>query len=203
MTELLSEHGEPTTFDFAKYVSEKATVPDDSVVVYLDAKTAYEIDRLKQEHDEWQRDPGARSITEVAEVDERLEAMQEKIKESALTFHMRAVGEPERMVLQKKVRKELPLAKSLSEDEAEVVNGERYEATLNAWVGAAIIKVVTPEGAESHDKFDREKVADLRNILHAGEWNKLVGLFNDLAFNESLIDRAVDAGFPGRGTVEA
>ena len=202
MTELLSEHGEPTTFDFTKYVSEKATVPDDSVVVYLDAKTAYEIDRLKADHDEWQKNPGARSITDMADVDERLEAMQEKIKESALTFHMRAVGEPERMVLQKKVRKEIPMAKNLSEDEADVVNGERYEATLNAWVGASIVKVVTPEGAENRDKFDREKVADLRNLLHVGEWNKLVGRFNDLAFNESLIDRAVDAGFPGGGTLE-
>src|SRR5690606_39891681 len=62
--DLLNEHGEPTTFDFSAYLADTATVPDDSVVVYLDAKTAYEIDRLKQEHDEWQRDPGARSITE-------------------------------------------------------------------------------------------------------------------------------------------
>lgn len=203
MSELLSEHGEPTTFDFSKYVSEKATVPDDSVVVYLDAKTAYEIDRLKADHDEWQKDPGARSITEMADVDERLEAMQEKIKESALTFYMRAVGEPERDVLREKVNRSLPLASNASEDEREMVGAQRYEATLNSWVGAAITKVVTPEGAENRDKFDREKVADLRNLLHVGEWQKLVRLVNELSFNESLIDRAVDAGFPGRGTVEA
>ena len=202
MTELLSEHGEPTTFDFTKYVSEKATVPDDSVVVYLDAKTAYEIDRLKADHDEWQKNPGARSITEMADVDERLEAMQEKIKESALTFHMRAVGEPERRVLQEAVRRDYPLHKSATEDERETIDAQRYEATLNSWVGAAITKVVTPEGAESRDKFDREKVADLRNLLHVGEWQKLVRLVNELSFNESLIDRAVDAGFPGGGTLE-
>jgi len=203
MTELLNEHGEPTTFDFSAYLADNATVPDDSVVVYLDAKTAYEIERLKQEHDEWQRDPGARSITEMAEVDERLEELQEKVKASAVTFHLRALGGPERQVLQERVRKDYSLPKNATEDERESIDAQRYEATLNAWVGAAIVKIVRPDGAEDHSKFDRERVADLRNVLHASEWTKLVRLLNELSFNESLIDRAVDAGFPGGGTVEA
>ncbi len=203
MTDLLNEHGEPTTFDLSAYLADTATVPDDSVDVYLDAKTAYEIERLKQEHDEWQRDPGARSITEMAEVDERLEALQEKVKASALTFHLRALGAPERQVLQEKVRRDFPLPKNADEDTRETIDSQRYEATLNAWVGAAITKVVRPDGAENHDKFDREKVADLRNLLHVSEWSKLVRLLNELSFNETLIDRAVDAGFPGGGTVEA
>ena len=202
MTELLSEHGEPTTFNFDEYLADNATVPDDSVVVYLDAKTAYEIERLKQEDDAKQREAAPRSIADATDVDERLEALQEKIKASAITFHLRALGGPERQVLQDKVRRDIPVPKGVSEDDREAIDGQRYEATLNAWVGAAIVKVVTPDGRENHDKFNREKVADLRNMLHLSEWTKLVRLVNELSFNETLIDRAIDAGFLGGGTVE-
>lgn len=203
MSELLTEHGEPTTFNFTDYLADKATVPDDTVDIYLDAKTAYEIDRLKQEHDAWQRDPSARTITEMTEIDERLEELQERVKASAVTVHLRALGGPERQVLQERVRKDYPLPKNATEDERESIDAQRYEATLNAWVGAAIVKIVRPDGATDHSKFDREAVADLRNVLHVGEWSKLVSLLNELSFNESLMDRAVDAGFPGGGTVEA
>lgn len=206
------------SFDLNSFLSEKAAAPEDSVTVYLDAGTAYQIDALKRRHDEWQREEGEalerrrgepRGIADEPEVpddlvnvDERIEALQEQIKDSGLRVYMRGVGDVEQRLIANKVIREHPISKNATDEERALREKERGTLTLEAWLQKAITKVVRVSDGAVAPAPSADGIAALHTALYETEWNKLVGLFDALSYANGLFEQAVDAGFPGGGTVE-
>lgn len=195
------------TFDLMEYVSGTVTAPEDSTTVYLDTATAYEIYRLTQQYEAGvvETKDGPKGITDEAD-DEALKAqihaLQDKIKASGLTVYMRAMNEPEREILRKKVERANPIAKNAEADEKEKIDTKREEDLLEEWLSRAALKIVRPDGAVVND-VSIGHIQALKTTLWDSEWDKLPALFGKLSFARGLVDNAIDAGFPGGETVPA
>jgi len=188
------------SFDLMEYVSERTTAPTDSVAVYLDYETAYEMDRLRKEWDLGEKGPRGIADEDENTLVERLKELQEKVKGNTLTIHMRAVNGPERGVIGKRVQKDIKVNKNMSDEEKQEAALKREDRVLVEWLAAAITKIVRPDGAAVTDVGVGE-VDFLQSTLYDAEWDKLVVLFNNLSFARELADRVVDAGFPSGETV--
>lgn len=190
------------SFDLEEFITANTAVPTDTVTVYTDTQTAYEIEALKREHEEAvQRSGkgGPKGIADEAdpileEYEDRVEALQEKIKSSALTLHMRAVNEAERKVLVKKVFKDIKISKNASEEERGEKEIQREDETFIAWYSASVTKIVRPDGAVVSD-VKPEHLRALKTALYDSEWIKIAQKFESLSFAAHLVDKAVDAGF--------
>lgn len=62
-------------------------------------------------------------------------------------------------------------------------------------VAGSIEKVVAPNGATDARKYTKKMVATLKDTLPIGEWGKIVGEVQALAFTQGYFQEAVDAGF--------
>lgn len=201
--------GAVESFDLTEFLTANTAVPTDTVTVYTDTQTAYEIEALKQEHEEAVRSKGAgpKGITDEApavleEFEERIEVLQEKIKSSALVLHMRAVNEAERRVLVKRVYKDIKPAKNASEEEKTEKELQREDESFIAWYTAAVTKIVRPDGAVVED-IKPEHLRALKTALYDSEWAKIGQKFESLTFASHLVDRATDAGFRSGAPAQA
>lgn len=194
------------SFDLGEFISAKTAVPTDTVTVYTDTQTAYEIEALKREHEAAVRSQGKgpKGITDEPEsvledFEARIEALQDKIKDSALIIHMRAVNEAERRVLIKRVYKDIKIAKNASEEERGEKELKREDESFIAWYAASVYKIVRPDGAVITD-VKPEHIRALKSALYDSEWAKIGQLFEALTFSAQLVDRATDAGFRSGAT---
>lgn len=197
------------SFDLTEFVTSTTAVPQDTVTVYTDVQGAYEIDQLKREHeaavltvDKDKKAP--KGITDepdpiIEDFEERVEAILERIKGTALTIHMRAVNEPERRVIVKGVYKDIKSDKNMTEEERGEAEVRREEESLLRWYAASVTKIERADGAVI-DKVEVDHLRTLRDALYDSEWAKIRQMFEQLSFASHLVDRAIDAGFRSGAT---
>lgn len=196
------------SFDLTEFVTSTTAVPRDTVTVYTDVQGAYEIDQLKRQHEAavLAADKGKtpKGITDepdpiIEDFEERVEAILERIKGTALTLHMRAVNEPERRVIIKGVYKDIKSDKNMTEEERGEAEVRREEESLLRWYAASVTKIERADGAVI-DKVEVDHLRTLRDALYDSEWAKIGQMFEQLSFASHLVDRAVDAGFRSGAT---
>lgn len=197
------------SFDLTEFVTSTTAVPQDTVTVYTDVQGAYEIDQLKREHEAAvltadKDNKAPKGITDepdsiIEDFEERVEAILERIKGTALTIHMRAVNEPERRVIVKGVYKDIKSDKNMTEEERGEAEVRREEESLLRWYAASVTKIERADGAVI-DKVEVDHLRTLRDALYDSEWAKIRQMFEQLSFASHLVDRAIDAGFRSGAT---
>jgi hypothetical protein len=196
MTDTLTEKAQGT-FDLDEFVQGRG-FPRDSVTVFTNEDAGYDYtavqERLKElVQDKEKLGEATRSkayrdiLAEMAPLEEKAAALLEKIKESALTFHLRGIS-PGHI---KKINKDV--AKEAEKEEWE----QDHAAEEAGWriIAAHIIEVVNAKGETDKRSFDAERVGNLEMILPESEWRKLDRKVAELSFKSAYLDVAVDAGF--------
>lgn len=153
--------------------------PQDIVTIYTDHDAAFKIHRLEQ------KIADTREGEAVNALDEERNALKEKVKSSALTFHMRGISQGLMDDIQTKAK-------------ADFGNEETPEKAT--WVNSAylanhIISVTDAEGSIDDHKWTAEEVASLKRILPVESFQKLVELMFELTFAARYFDEVVSADF--------
>jgi len=167
------------TFSLVDAVKGKAN-PKDSVEIYLDAETAYELNKLNDQL--------------IGEPDpEKLEALEakaaelvEKIKQSKVTIHMRGIDQRETELIEEKVRKNYP------DEDSEIEILTEY---LCALVAANIVSVEDADGNVDEHVFTAREVMNIREAMPVESWNKLVQTMQGLTLATGYFKGLTDAGF--------
>lgn len=157
--------------------------PSDKVTIYIDAESAWQVARLAELAADT-LDPD-----EADELDAKMTALKERIKESALTFHMR--GYP--YEVSQNIEKE---ARGLFKLEATApLSFEAQRWFQHKAIAEAIQRVEKASGEVDGKRWTPESVEALRNRLVPGEFAKLDALVSRLAFAATYFDAVVDADF--------
>jgi len=160
--------------------------PEEDVVVYLDEDAAHELVELN------------RAMTAIAQnenkSDETLEqynalelladAMADRLRDSALTFHLRGISPGHIEQIRKNVVKEHG---EDSENGSEIVARE--------WVAAHIVHVTDAEGNRDERLFTADDAEQLEYLLPTSEYQKIDKAVSNLSFRSAYIEQATDAGF--------
>ena len=166
------------TFSLADAIKNKAN-PTDTVEVYLDAESAYELtkvnDLLILESDPEQTKP----------LEEKAAVLAQKIKDSRVVFHMRGVDQE---VVEKA---ETSVRAKYAEDETE----EWWKEYLCALVALNIVKVENANGDIDDHVFSTEEVIQIRNTVPSESWNKLISTMQKLTLATGYFKGLTDAGF--------
>lgn len=173
MNEAITNAQAPDTFDILSFV-EGSAYPTLDVTVHTDAQAGAELVRLNKERID-QADP-------TPELDERVTALIERIKASALTFTLQGMAPG--------------TVRELYSVEDDATDEEALKAE-NGLIASTIKYVTRADGARDNRVWDADAVAKLRIFLKEAEVGKLVKGMIDVNFNAAVFDDATDAGFLG------
>jgi hypothetical protein len=181
---LAEEAQSPKVFNLSDLIKNRA-YPTKDVAIYLDESSALKIFELRSELYESVDD------AEVKKLEAEIEVLAQKIKGSALTFHLRGVSQE----VVERVLEECNTLHGLkkNEDPGETPGWMRDYITI--LVGLNIEKIVDPAGNEDVDKYDYTKTEELRRNLPSAEWTKLVDTMQKLTLAGGYFDQLTDAGF--------
>lgn len=188
---------EQGTFDLDEFVQGRG-FPRDTVTLFTNADAAYEytqiqerLTALAQDKEKLGEAPRSRAykdvLEEMAPLEKQAEELMEAIKASALTFHLRGIAPGHIKKIVKDVSKE-------GEKEG-MAEWEITAETTYRVIAPHIIKVVRADGAEDPRGFTPERVETLESVLPESEWDKLDQKVQQLSFQSTYFDAAVDAGF--------
>lgn len=150
-----------TTFDIFAFV-EGQGYPEDTVRVYTDQKSVYEIDKLEAAiADELDQD-------RVDELASEVEALTEKVRESSLVFSLRGIPTPVLLDVEKRLD-----AKYGEQGEGEV-NRERHINRMSELVALSILHVENNDGAKDTRQWDKDTMQKLFETLPNGQGAKLI-----------------------------
>ena len=148
-----------TTFDLFAFV-EGQGYPEDSVRVYTDQKSVYEIGKLETEMS------NEKDSDRVDALDVSVKALTEKVRDSSLVFNLRGVPTPIVLDVEKKMD-----AKYGEESDD---NRERHIERMSELVALSILDVENHEGAKDTRKWDKETIEKLFETLPNGQGAKLI-----------------------------
>jgi hypothetical protein len=152
--------------------------PQDTVEIYVDVESAYELSKLNEK---------LVKATETEE-SEKLEAeakvLSDKILASKLIFNMRGID-------QKHV------------EQIEVESKKKFEENDDNWivdymcelVAANIVSVTDAQGKVDERIFTGQDVEELRSYLSSEAWDKVVGTMQKLTLATGYFKGLSDAGF--------
>jgi len=156
--------------------------PSDKAVVYTDVEALYDYDKLE----------GVANATSdgdaVNALEGQLEALREKIKASALTFHMRGFAPGVTQAINDE-------AAAKFGPEADLDSGEPFIWRADKWIAESIIRVTDVDDAVDEHRWSIEDVVALRTWLPETEFAKVRLLAFSLSFQAWQFDRAVTADF--------
>lgn len=169
-----------------------AALPEDTITVYADAKTAYalaEVDRKRREQKALDELEGTSLTDEVEYIDpDEVEALQEKLRASAINFNLRGLAPAARDAIEKNAR-----ATHKYVEGAE--NTEYNEAFNAALIANTIVSVTNAKGTPDKNKWDAARVLKWGQVAQPSEFSKLFeGVFR-VNYIGDAIDRAVSADF--------
>lgn len=167
------------TFSLVDAVKGKAN-PRDSVEVYLDMESAYELAKLNDLLI-GEPDPEKADILK-AQADE----LSERILKSKLTFHMRGIDQRETELIEEKSRKDLG---------EEATDAEVWEDYLCALVAANIVNVEDADGNVDEHVFTTREIKNIRHAMPTESWNKIVQTMQGLTLATGYFKGLTDAGF--------
>lgn len=186
---------EQGTFNLDEFVQGRG-FPRDTVTVFTDEDAGYDYTAVQKRLTDLAQDKDAldkrsseykEKQVEFKELEAKAAELLERIKASALTFHLRGIA-PGHI---KKINKDV-----LAEAEKEEWD-ESHAGSVSSWriIAAHIIKAVNAAGDEDKSKFTEERVENLEMVLPESEWTKLDRKCMDLSFKSTYFDSVVDAGF--------
>lgn len=149
--------------------------PEESVTVYVDTESAYELSRINEE---------LILLTDPAEsepLEARVKELSDKILASKLVFHMRGIDQKQVELIEKQTRKE--------EGDDWLLD---YFAGL---VASNIVKVENAEGEVDERQFTTEEVSELRWGLPSESWEVLIQTMQKLTLASGYFKGLTDAGF--------
>jgi hypothetical protein len=175
--DLVEDAQKPGKFNLGEFVKGRG-YPQDSVEVYVDVESAYELSKLNEK---------LVKITDAKE-SEKLEAeakvLSDKILASKLIFKMRGID-------QKQVEKiEDDSRKKFKEDESAWILDYMCEL-----VAANIINVTDASGKVDERIFTGKDIDDLRSYLSPEAWEKIVATMQKLTLATGYFKGLSDAGF--------
>jgi hypothetical protein len=201
-TDAVTAAMQPDTFKLDDFLADIA-YPVETVTIHLDAYTANEKLKVLERKDELEKQAARareakknapRTINEadttfeeIEKVQAEIDALNSKLEESALTFHMRGM-EPGIVD---------SITKSFFTEPGDEENPDKNTARDNELIAKSIIKVVNAKGAVDEHVFTAEEVALWRTKLLPGEFLKLVQSVARVNLNGALFSFAVDAPFLG------
>lgn len=174
---LVEQAQSQTKFNLADVIKGRG-FPEDTVDIYLDAESAYELSKLNEE------------IIELADgedssvLDEQAGELAKKIIASKLTFHMRGISQGLIEAIEKK-------SKVNKSDDQESFILEYFSRLI----AATIVRVVdAAENVDDHT-FTLEDIVELRNSLPSESWEQLVATTQKLTLASGYFRGLTDAGF--------
>lgn len=150
-----------------------------------------------------------RSIGDQSPVEELIDRLEE-IRQGRVTITLRAMSQAEIEVQKRRVVKDHPIPKGLSQDDREQREAEREHIVLTYLIAQSITHVVDYSTGEEADSLTQEDVYKLYTMLSRAEWEELrdawlraqgqgaalTTAINDPSFRR---DEAVDEGVPVDG----
>jgi len=151
--------------------------PQDTVEVYLDSESAYELSKLNDELIE-ESDP-----VEIERLEAEAAALSEKILKSKLVFHMRGIdqGQIEKIEKQSRLNQE--------DEDAWIMD---YFTALTA---ANVQKVEMADGSVDESVFTIEDARSWRELMPAEAWQSLIATMQKLPLASGYFKGLTDAGF--------
>lgn len=171
------------TFDFYATAS-GATTPEDTVDVYTDAATAYEISQLEKKiNSPWRyQDPSEskeENASRVADAEKELSELREILKKNKVVFHLKGLLSPAREKIEKRVAADFP------DDQ----NG--YNLRLDSeLVAASIVKIVNSEGAEDTSTWDGDRAEQMIHSIPLESRMRILQKTIDLTLRTNYFESA-------------
>jgi len=171
-------------FSLADAIKNRA-YPEKSVDVYVDARSAYELEELNKE---------LQGLTQnsdqdlIAEMEAKAEVLKGNILSSKLTFHMKGVGQSVVEAANKKAEELFPAKESEQ-------NEDWIPYYLCSLVASNIVKVTDSEGNDDLTEYTTDDVLEIRGAIPVDSWAVIVDTMQKLTLASSYFDGAVDAGF--------
>lgn len=179
VVELVNEAQSKKKFDLVATIKGRS-FPEDSVTVYTDVESAYELNKINKEL-QATTDPD-----ELEALDKKAKELSEVVLKSKLVFHMRGIDQRQVEVIERQARR---IAK---EDNLEDEWSIYYLCGL---IGACIVKVEDHEGNIDTPNLNIKEMQDLRGSLPAEVWNVLVSSMQQLTLATGYFKGLTDAGF--------
>lgn len=153
-------------------------------------------------------DPTAKYQERLDEIEAELGGLEvsikgvlEKLSESGVTFHLRAMYPKEISMSEEAAARAIndraKAEKTTYTDEEKLAKTNEYAYWL--YLEKSVQKVVYPDGHEETD-FTAKDFEDFKGVVDDGEYTRLIGLLNDLNTKAAIAKAQDDAGFPGRRT---
>lgn len=152
--------------------------PSDSVDIYLDIESAYELSKLNQQLLQ-ETDP---AISEPLE--DKAKELADKVLASKITFNMRGIDQ-----------RQVELIQNQTKDEDGQHSDESWIKYMCALVAANIVSVTDAEGNEDSHKFTTEEVLELRSSMPSESWGEVIGTMQKLTLATGYFRGLTDAGF--------
>lgn len=166
--------------------------PTDKVTLYTAFDAEYEARSIEAKLEALSGKKATKEVTaQRTELQSSLDACLQRIKDSALTFHLRGVSPSVHEALAREGDAHL----ANEENESITTDEQRNEFVNNAVIAAHIVKVVNAEGAEDTEEWTGEKVAQIREIIPDGEMLKLLTKVAELSFEAAAFDKVVGPDF--------
>lgn len=174
---LVEEAQSQSKFNLADVIKGRG-FPEDTVDIYLDAESAYELTKLNQEIIDGLEGEYAE------EAEAKAGELAKKILASRLTFHMRGISQGLVEAIEKKSR-----VNKSDDQESFIIE---YFSRL---IAATIVKVEDAEGNIDNRNFTLEDVEALRDSLPSESWEMLVAATQKLTLASGYFKGLTDAGF--------
>jgi len=156
--------------------------PTDEVTVYTDVASLYLLNELDTTVND------AETGEEANAVEPEIAELREKIKASAMTFHLRGFSPGVRESINDEARAKFGEDVNLDE-------GDPLVWRLNRFINESIIRATNVEGAVDEHRWTYDDVVALRGILPDEESVKIQDLMLELSFKSWQFDEAVNADF--------
>lgn len=183
------------SFDLLAAVADVA-YPTGEATIYLNGALAHEYNELRGELDVLKADEhqGISDPDQLA-LQERIDAVREEIRKSALTFHMRGVAPAVRKAISAKARATFKTPKNADEEAKQEIWMEENAWITNELVRHSIVKVVNAKGQTATKGYTNEDIQKLADTLIASEFAKLDSLCASLTTASNLFSETLDADF--------
>lgn len=187
------------TFDVISFFSGGA-LPTEKVVIYRDIEAAYELNKIYQAEEDVAKgkakkkkvdslsiaDPDADA--EDAAKEEKIAEYRDRLKQSAVTFHLRGLAPKAQLAIEKNLQATLPYKEGGE-------NPEYDEAFYGTLIAKTIQYVTNAAGAKDDSPWDADRVKELTENLPGAEFGKITEGVIKLTYAGNAIDRAVSADF--------
>lgn len=167
----------------------KRAMPEDSITVYTDAQSGYELKALEaQDADE--RDPNKSN-----EIAAKIEELREKIRASGLTFYLRGLPTKVHRSINDEAFARFKIDPDADERPKPSVIAEAQDWTNYKTIAETIVKVESADGSVDDTRWDVEKVEGLRDWLPQEEYDRLFQRVSEIHFRALEFEQEVNADF--------